>query len=73
MKKPEVTFTAIGAPTVARGMVLILQDGTRYVVRKQTGSTITLVPMRWWHRVRWRWVFAFAVGAAVGQLLWRLW
>ena len=67
--KTEVTFTAVGAPAIDRGMILVLQDGTRYVVKRQTGSTITLVPMRWWHRIPWRAVLFGLAGLVVGQLL----
>lgn len=68
--KTTVTFSAVGAPTVPRGMMLVLQDGTRYIVKRQTGSTLTVVPMRWWHRIPWLWVLTFTAGAAVGTL-WR--
>lgn len=66
--KTEVTFAGVGAPTVPRGMVLVLQDGTRYIVKRQHGSTLTLVPMRWWHKIPWWRVVLFLIVFGVGLL-----
>lgn len=71
-----VTMTvSSGLPKVPRGSVVVLRDGSEFVVKKQTATTLTLVPRRWWHKVPWWAVFAvaFILGAFVGQLVWHWW
>lgn len=64
-----VTFSAVGAPKVAKGMRLVMQNGERFVVVRQTAATVTLVPERWWHRVPWWRIALFVGGFVFGKVL----
>jgi hypothetical protein len=64
-----ITFSAVGAPKAAKGTRLVLRDGTRFVVVSQTGTTVTLVPERWWHKIPWWRIALFVAGFVFGKLL----
>lgn len=57
-------------PKVPRGFLVEMADGQVFVVVKATATTLTLTPFRWWHRIPWLTIVAFAVGCVLGRLLW---
>lgn len=64
-----ITFSAVGAPKAPKGARLVLQDGSRFIVVNQTGTTVTLVPERWWHRIPWWRIALFVGGFVFGKVL----
>jgi hypothetical protein len=63
-----MTITISSAfPKVPSGTVVQLGDGKLFFVKKQTPTTLTVVPLRWWHNQGFVW--KFLLGMILGTII----